>query len=144
MKSEALDQRVDAVLASARPPAEKVMLLEQVQLAVDAVDGTPKRKRRRKRLNIKIEAAIGKLEAISGKNKLNCHGSASRKSDVVVEKVKLQKGYKKLANGRVTSFFHRDIDDEAKKLIGNTSPSAYHRTNRGSSTAPQNKIAHSG
>lgn len=32
------------------------------------------------------------------------------------------RGYKKTADGRTTSFFHRDIDDEAKKLIGSIAP----------------------
>ena len=32
------------------------------------------------------------------------------------------RGYKKTKDGKTTSFFHRDIDDEAKKLIGNIAP----------------------
>ena len=44
----------------------------------------------------------------------NNHGEVS-KSDVV-------RGYKKTKDGRTTTFFHRDIDDEAKKLIGNIAP----------------------
>ena len=32
------------------------------------------------------------------------------------------RGYKKTADGRTTSFFHRDIDDTAKKLIGSIAP----------------------
>ena len=59
---KALSARCDAVIASARPPAEQVVLLEQVQLAVDAIGGNAKRKRRRKCLNLRIEAAISRLE----------------------------------------------------------------------------------
>ena len=32
------------------------------------------------------------------------------------------RGYKKTKDGKTTSFFHRDIDDEAKKLIGSIAP----------------------
>lgn len=38
------------------------------------------------------------------------------------EKDLSMRGYKKTADGRTTSFFHRDIDDEAKKLIGSIVP----------------------
>ena len=38
------------------------------------------------------------------------------------EKDLSMRGYKKTADGRTTSFYHRDIDDEAKKLIGSIAP----------------------
>lgn len=45
--------------------------------------------------------------------------------DVIVEDVSESekiRGYKKTKDGKTTSFFHRDIDDEAKKLIGSIAP----------------------
>ena len=55
-------------------------------------------------------------QKLTGKDvvRSNNHGEVS-KSDVV-------RGYKKTKDGRTTTFFHRDIDDEAKKLIGNIAP----------------------
>ena len=45
--------------------------------------------------------------------------------DVIVEDVSESekiRGYKTTKDGKTTSFFHRDIDDEAKKLIGSIAP----------------------
>ena len=143
---KALSARCDAILASARPPAERVVLLEQVQLAVDAIGGTPKRKQRRKRLNLKIEAAIARLEAAaasSGKKSLassfasSSFGGAASRDDVVFETARMQKGYKTTADGRTTSFFHREIDDEAKRLIGNISPKRISNSNQNGLAAAQ-------
>eukprot|EP00943_MAST-04B_sp_MAST-4B-sp1_P006798 g6798.t1 len=57
-----------------------------------------------------------KAEKMTGKDvvKSNDIGEVS-KTDVV-------RGYKKTKDGRTTTFFHRDIDDAAKKLIGNIAP----------------------
>ena len=32
------------------------------------------------------------------------------------------KGYKRTSDGRVTSFFHTELDDQAKELIGDIAP----------------------
>ena len=57
-----------------------------------------------------------KAEKLSGNDvvRANDIGEVS-KTDVV-------RGYKKTKDGRTTTFFHRDIDDEAKKLIGSIAP----------------------
>ena len=50
---------------------------------------------------------------------------AKKKSENVVttdEGDLSMRGYKKTADGRTTSFFHRDIDETAKKLIGSIAP----------------------
>lgn len=120
-----LSERYHAICGSARTNAEKIILLEQLQLTVDAIGGTPKRKQRRKRLNLKIEAAITRLEAAAASSSHLASSSTSSGRDdkaVVIETAKLQRGYKTTADGRTTSFFHRDIDDEAKRLIGSIAP----------------------
>ncbi|KAF0694958.1 Aste57867_14181 [Aphanomyces stellatus] len=52
--------------------------------------------------------------------------TATGKSDVVVEDgeedLKGVRGYKKLADGRVTTYFNTDLTDEAKALIGSIAP----------------------
>ena len=41
---------------------------------------------------------------------------------VVLSESEKIRGYKTTKDGKTTSFFHRDIDDEAKKLIGSIAP----------------------
>lgn len=105
----ALSARCDSVVASSQSDAEKIILLEQIQLACDAIGGNPKRKQRRKQLNLRIEELISRLES-------------HEKDNVVIETVETQKGYKKRKDGSTTSYFDRDIDDKAKLLMGSCMP----------------------
>lgn len=54
----------------------------------------------------------------------NKSSSSNTKSDVIKSKGGdgLMKGYKKNKDGKTTSFFNIDIDEEAKKLIGSIAP----------------------
>ena len=64
----------------------------------------------------------------------------SEKADVVKEKSEeLMRGYKRTKDGRTTSYFTREIDDEAKSLIGDIAPKRLDLSATNSSSAAATK-----
>ena len=123
---------------------EMVAALASVVLATGAVYllyssmtkvGETPRERRTGRKKKRRKRKTSSLKALAARNAANLEKDVMVETaqvqkgykkqatrDVVVETAHVQKGYKKTAAGRTTSYFHREIDEEAKKLIGSTAP----------------------
>jgi hypothetical protein len=129
-----LSKRVDHIINSTQDPRFAVVLLEKVQLEVDAQVGetwekewlgddksTDKRRERRKALNKRIQEGITHLEEEAARQPVND-----------------MKGYRIKKDGTKTTFFHRDIDDTAKELIGDIAPK---RIDSDTSTTNKNRAS---
>lgn len=102
-----LSKRVDHVINGTQNPRLAIVLLENLQLEVDGIPArTDKKRKRRKQLNTRINESLAQLE----------------KEAEAPQPDNDMKGYKYTKDGRKTTFFHREVDEEAKKLIGDTAP----------------------
>ena len=102
-----LSKRVDHIINGTQNPRLAIVLLENLQLEVDGIPArTDKMRTRRKQLNTRINESLAQLE----------------KEAEAPQPDNDMKGYKYTKDGRKTTFFHREVDEEAKKLIGDTAP----------------------
>ena len=141
---KSLASELDAVLArDDLPGAHKACLVEKLQLTLDGL----KPGKRRKALNRRIEVELARLpppasEQSSSSSSSSLSSSSTTSSPTSVGAVDLTywrflggklavdsrgeaeglRGYRRKADGSLTTFFHRDIDAEAKRLIGDTAP----------------------
>ena len=111
-----LTKKHDEIISSTSDPRLAIVLLENLQLEVDGIESTTeKRRQRRKKLNARIQESIAHLEA---------------ESKVQPEQNDM-KGYRITKDGKKTTFFHRDMDEKTKELIGDNAPQRIHTTNEG-------------
>ena len=101
--------------------------LDTMNLADVAVEEAAAGRRRRKELVKALSGLLNESEALQGRLKALAPFPRPPKdpSVVVVEGEKLEgavRGYKVNANGRKTTYFNHDLDDEAKALIGDITP----------------------
>jgi hypothetical protein len=101
-----LERKVDQIVSSTKEARLAIVLLENLQLEVDGITSTSERRRqRRKRLNTRISEILVNLETEAAQQPAND-----------------MRGYKIKDDGTKTTYFHRDIDEESKALIGDNTP----------------------
>jgi len=101
-----LSKRVDDIINSTPDARLAIVLLENIQLEVDGISVNSEKKRsKRKKLNMRINESIAQLEKEAESQPENN-----------------MKGYRIRKDGTKTTFFHRDLDEKAKALIGDTAP----------------------
>lgn len=101
-----LSRKCDTIINNTQNPRMAIVLLENLQLEVDAIPPTTdNRRQRRKQLNVRINESMQQLEKEADTQPLND-----------------MRGYRILKDGTKTTFFHREVTAESKALIGDTTP----------------------